>query len=160
MHHLSCSASLLKCVAFIPNYHFVASAAAWWLWWWYLCVFEVGQKCCSKIATPRQAGSFEVMLLDLGVGFDFPVSMSVLTLSEHASCTTEQFRFDCHKLTSSVMEGRIRIRETANEREHCTVWCRKRWVRKTMKKPNFFVIVLTLLASLIIGTIFTSVRNL
>lgn len=31
------------------------------------------------------------MLLDLGVGFDFPVSMSVLTLSEHASCTTEQF---------------------------------------------------------------------
>lgn len=52
IHHLSRLASLLN--AFISNYHFVASAAAWW--WWYLCVFEVGQRCCSKITTLRRAG--------------------------------------------------------------------------------------------------------
>lgn len=37
------------------------------------------------------------VVLDLGAGFDFPISMSVLTLSEHTSCTTDQFCFDCHK---------------------------------------------------------------
>lgn len=37
------------------------------------------------------------VVLDLGVGFDFPISMSVLTFSEHTSCATAQFCFDCHK---------------------------------------------------------------
>lgn len=50
------------------------------------------------------------------------------------------FALTATKLVSSVMEARIRIRirQTANEREHCTVWHSKRCMRKTMKKPSFF----------------------
>lgn len=55
------------------------------------------------------------------MGFDFLISMSVLTFSEDTSVLLIGFALTATKLVVSVMEARIRIRETANEREHCTV---------------------------------------
>lgn len=61
------------------------------------------------------------MELDLGVDFDFLISMSVLTFSENTSVLLIGFALSATKLVASVMEARIRIREIANEREHYTV---------------------------------------
>lgn len=55
------------------------------------------------------------------MAFDFFISMSVLTFSENTSKLLISFALTATKLVASVMEARIRIRETENEREHCTV---------------------------------------
>lgn len=55
------------------------------------------------------------------MGFDFLISMSILTFSENISVLLIGFALSATKLVASVMEARIRIREIANEREHYTV---------------------------------------
>lgn len=89
------------------------------------------------------------VVLDLGVGFDFPISMSVLTLSEHTSRATAQFCFDCHETRLlSWRQGLVLEKQPVKE-STAQSGIGRDCVRRTMKKHNLKkkkIIVLALIS--------------
>lgn len=85
-------------------------------------MFEAEQGCCSEITTWRQEvklclKSCSGLVLNVGAGFHFHISMSVLTFCESTALLIA-FTLTFIKPVAFTMKARSRVRGIAKEREH------------------------------------------